>query len=108
MRRDKGQGAKDKGPKDRAPKAKVQEVAVSENGPKMPSPFDVGTIKELVELMTRHDLSEVDLREGELRIRLHRGPRGVMTMAAPMPTALSAAPAAAAAPSAAADKPQPG
>jgi acetyl-CoA carboxylase biotin carboxyl carrier protein len=38
-----------------------------------PGPFDVSTIKALVGLMSRHDLSEIDLREGALRIRLRRG-----------------------------------
>lgn len=40
-----------------------------------PEPFDVRTIKSLVRLMSRHDLSEIDLREGEQRIRLRRGTR---------------------------------
>ena len=44
---------------------------------KIPSPFDVRTIKYLVALMSRHDLSEIDLREGDLRIRLRRGPKGI-------------------------------
>ena len=39
----------------------------------IPSPFDVRTIKYLVRLMSSHDLSEIDLREGDLRIRLRRG-----------------------------------
>ena len=39
----------------------------------IPSPFDVRTIKYLVRLMSHHDLSEIDLREGDLRIRLRRG-----------------------------------
>ena len=38
------------------------------------------TIKELVALMGRHDLTEVDLREGELRIRLRRGPKETITL----------------------------
>src|SRR5438067_11385355 len=49
-------------------------------------PFDVQTIKYLVGLMSRHDLSEIDLREGDLRIRLRRG-------GSPLPTALPALPA---------------
>lgn len=40
-----------------------------------PSPFDVGTIKNLVALMSRHDLSEIDLSIGDQRIRLRRGQR---------------------------------
>jgi acetyl-CoA carboxylase biotin carboxyl carrier protein len=38
-----------------------------------PRPFDVGIIKTLVGLMNQHDLSEIDLHEGEQRIRLRRG-----------------------------------
>jgi len=48
---------------------------VSGDASNIPSPFDVRTIKYLVALMSRHDLSEIDLREGELRIRLRRGTR---------------------------------
>lgn len=46
---------------------------VSDEASNIPSPFDVRTIKYLVQLMSKHDLSEIDLREGELRIRLRRG-----------------------------------
>jgi acetyl-CoA carboxylase biotin carboxyl carrier protein len=71
----------------------------ADNGAKVPSPpFDVRTIKDLVALMSRHELSEIDLREGEMRIRLRRGPQGVVSMAAPMmaaaPMPAPAAPAA--------------
>jgi acetyl-CoA carboxylase biotin carboxyl carrier protein len=45
------------------------------------------TIKELVALMGRHDLTEVDLREGELRIRLRRGPKETITLS-PTPAAM--------------------
>jgi acetyl-CoA carboxylase biotin carboxyl carrier protein len=38
-----------------------------------PRPFDVRIIKTLVGLMNQHDLSEIDLQEGEHRIRLRRG-----------------------------------
>ena len=57
---------------------------MANEGSKRPSPFDVRAIKELVTLMRRHDLSEVDLREGEVRIRLRRGPLGTVT-AGPIP-----------------------
>lgn len=40
---------------------------------KAPRPFDVRIIKTLVGLMNQHDLSEIDLHEGEHRIRLRRG-----------------------------------
>jgi acetyl-CoA carboxylase biotin carboxyl carrier protein len=46
---------------------------VADDASNIPSPFDVRTIKYLVALMSRHNLSEIDLREGELRIRLRRG-----------------------------------
>jgi acetyl-CoA carboxylase biotin carboxyl carrier protein len=40
-----------------------------------PGPFDVDTVRELVELMNKFDLSEVDLNDGDQRIRLRRGGR---------------------------------
>ena len=61
---------------------------------KKPSPFDVRTIKNLIALMSQHDLSEIDLREGDLRIRLRRGPRGVLVnstaIGPPLPVAAAA------------------
>jgi acetyl-CoA carboxylase biotin carboxyl carrier protein len=48
------------------------------------------TIKDLVALMGRHDLTEIDLREGELRIRLRRGPKETITLT-PNPTAVAPA-----------------
>jgi acetyl-CoA carboxylase biotin carboxyl carrier protein len=47
--------------------------AVADESSNSPSPFDVRKIKSLVALMARHHLSEIDLREGEMRIRLRRG-----------------------------------
>jgi acetyl-CoA carboxylase biotin carboxyl carrier protein len=52
--------------------------AVADDSGRTPSPFDVRTIKYLVGLMSQHDLNEIDLREGELRIRLRRGGREVV------------------------------
>jgi acetyl-CoA carboxylase biotin carboxyl carrier protein len=43
------------------------------DAPKSPDPFDVRTIRNLVNLMAQHDLSEIDLRQGDHRIRLRRG-----------------------------------
>ncbi len=64
-----------------------------------PSPFDVQTIRHLVALMSRHDLSEIDLRDGPARLRLRRGPRRVTTSApVVLPAAAAAAPAPAPAP----------
>lgn len=41
--------------------------------------FDVRKIRRLVELMKEHDLSEIDLRQGETRIQLRRGREPVLT-----------------------------
>jgi acetyl-CoA carboxylase biotin carboxyl carrier protein len=69
-------------------------AAADEPSRNHPGPFDLRTIKNLVALMSRHDLSEIDLREGELRIRLRRGPLGTAAPAVPPPAA-APAPAAA-------------
>jgi acetyl-CoA carboxylase biotin carboxyl carrier protein len=64
-----------------------------------PSPFDVQTIKHLVTLMSRHDLSEIDLRDGQARLRLRRGPRRVVASVTPPPVVTAGpAPSAAAPP----------
>lgn len=61
--------------------------------------FEVQRIRRLVELMKEHDLSEIDLREGEQRIRLCRGPkeppRAVYAPAAVAPALAANAPGAA-------------
>ncbi|MFQ3650722.1 MAG: acetyl-CoA carboxylase biotin carboxyl carrier protein [Gemmataceae bacterium] len=61
-----------------------------------PRPFDVRTVRYLVRLMTQNDLSEIDLAEGEQRIKIRRGPR-VITASGPvaLPPASLPAPAAA-------------
>jgi len=38
-----------------------------------PRPFDVRTVEYLLKLMTEHDLSEIELKEGDQRIRLRKG-----------------------------------
>ena len=56
--------------------------------------FDVRKIRRLVELMKEHELSEIDLRQGETRIQLRRGGGpSVGGSASPLavPTAVSAA-----------------
>ena len=67
---------------------------------KVPGPFDMRTIKDLVALMGRHDLTEIDLREGELRIRLRRGPKETITLT-PASAAVAPAPATTSPPTAA-------
>lgn len=45
--------------------------------------FDVRKIRKFIELMNEHDLAEIDLRQGDQRIRVRRGPE-VVTMGSPM------------------------
>jgi acetyl-CoA carboxylase biotin carboxyl carrier protein len=73
---------------------------VAEGKGQEPRPFDVKTIHYLVKLMSAHDLSEIDLYEGESRIRLRRGPHGVVAHAATPALAPVALPAPAAPPAA--------
>ena len=75
-----------------------------------PRPFDVRIIKTLVGLMNQHDLSEIDLHEGEHRIRLRRGTQkeGVQTVAAPAAPAGPAPATHASPPAATPDKPAKG
>ena len=71
---------------------------MADEGANTPGPFDVTTIKALVALMSRHDLSEIDLHEGDRRIRLRRGVTKVSMASSPLvaapPSAPSAVPAA--------------
>lgn len=59
--------------------------------------FDVDRVRDFIELMKEHDLSEIDLRQADKRIKLRRGPEEMPMMAMP-----AAAPQMAAAPAAAA------
>src|SRR5262245_28003441 len=66
-------------------------------------PLDLERLRELIAMMEKHDLNEVDLQNGEQRCRLRRGPQNVQVMSAPqgyapapMPMAAAPAPAAAA------------
>ncbi len=55
--------------------------------------FDVRKVRRFIELMNEHDLSEIDLRQGEQRIRLRRGAELVSvatTPAAPLPAGAAA------------------
>ena len=52
--------------------------------------FDVRRVRKLVELMERHELAEIDLRDGDIRIRLRKGRQPTPTSSAvpqgvPMP-----------------------
>jgi acetyl-CoA carboxylase biotin carboxyl carrier protein len=74
-------------------------VADAKPPTKAPGPFDVATVRELVELMDKFDLGEVDLNDGDQRIRLRKN-----RFAAAVPT-LAPAPAAAHAPPSANSQP---
>ena len=51
-------------------------------------PFDVKTVEALVALMTEHDLSEIELRDGVQRLRLRRGAvQGPVVVPAALPIA---------------------
>jgi acetyl-CoA carboxylase biotin carboxyl carrier protein len=51
-------------------------------------PFDIRTVKSLVSLMTQHDLSEIELRDGNQRLRLRRGYQPTVP-SAPAPAVLA-------------------
>jgi acetyl-CoA carboxylase biotin carboxyl carrier protein len=46
---------------------------VPDGNSQTPAPFDLQTVKQLVALMNRNELSEIDLRVADQRIRLRRG-----------------------------------
>ncbi len=54
-----------------------------------PSVFDVDKIREFIELMREHELSEVDLKQADQRIRLRRGAGDapIVSYAQPQPVA---------------------
>jgi acetyl-CoA carboxylase biotin carboxyl carrier protein len=47
--------------------------------------FDVRKVRRFIELMNEHDLSEIDLRQADQRIRLRRGPE-MVTVAGAAPS----------------------
>ncbi|TWT31629.1 acetyl-CoA carboxylase biotin carboxyl carrier protein [Blastopirellula retiformator] len=55
--------------------------------------FDLDRLRQLIELMKEHELSEIDLREGEKQIQMKRGSAVAY---APAPAPVAAAPTAAA------------
>ena len=69
------------------------------------SPFDVRTVKNLVELMTTHDLAEIELRDGIQRLRIRRGAQQTVVTTTPVTHAAAAAPSK---PAAEAPAPKPG
>ena len=69
-----------------------------------PRPFDLRTVRILIQMMARHDLAEIALQEGEHRIRLRKAVAATAApiAAAPPPTTPVATPVAAPPPAAAA------
>lgn len=69
------------------------------NGGSLPNDiFDVKRVRRLVELMKEHDLSELDLKDGEQRVRLRRGAEPMVSYPmsyAPAPSAAAPTPSAA-------------
>lgn len=58
--------------------------------------IDVQKVRELIELMVEHGLSEIRIREGETVVNLRRGPSGEIVYApSAAPTTLASPPAAA-------------
>jgi acetyl-CoA carboxylase biotin carboxyl carrier protein len=60
--------------------------------------MDIEQVRQLVELMKEHDLTELLVRDGDKRVILRRGPKGQVMVnppAAPVAVAAAAAPAAA-------------
>src|SRR3972149_1202522 len=45
--------------------------------------FDVRKVRRFIELMNEHDLAEIDLRQGDQRIRLRRGPETITVATTP-------------------------
>jgi acetyl-CoA carboxylase biotin carboxyl carrier protein len=63
---------------------------VSNSGSGSGDIFDVRKVRRFIELMNEYDLTEIDLRQADQRIRLRRGPE-VITVAGAAPTMASAA-----------------
>lgn len=55
------------------------------------NPFDLARIRQLVRLMRENDLSEIDLKWQESRLRLRRGADNIYTSVVPSPVARPAA-----------------
>lgn len=52
--------------------------------------FDIQRIRDIVKLMEEHELTEVDLQQGDDRIKLGRGGQAVVAAAAPAPVPVAA------------------
>jgi acetyl-CoA carboxylase biotin carboxyl carrier protein len=62
----------------------IMETGMSGNSGSIPADvFDVRKVRKFIELMNEHDLTEIDLRQGDQRLRLRRGPETVTVAAMP-------------------------
>jgi len=52
--------------------------------------FNVKKVRRLIELMKEHDLSEIDLKQADHRVRIRRGGEVITTTAAPLVRAAAA------------------
>jgi acetyl-CoA carboxylase biotin carboxyl carrier protein len=71
------------------------------NGPEKNGKFDTGLIRELAAILREADLGEIEIQQGELRIKVSKPEAAAVTYSAPAyaaPAPAMAAPAAAAAP----------
>src|SRR4051812_7651271 len=57
----------------------------SNTGPTPGDIFDVKKVRKFIELMNEHDLAEIDLKQGDQRIRLRRPEAVTMSAMPPMP-----------------------
>jgi acetyl-CoA carboxylase biotin carboxyl carrier protein len=65
-------------------------IVVADDKRDSPRPFDVRTVEYLLKLMAEHDLSEIELKEGDRRIRLRKGsaiPGALIPAPTPAPAA---------------------
>jgi acetyl-CoA carboxylase biotin carboxyl carrier protein len=53
------------------------------DNPNAGQPFDLEKLRELIALMEQHGLSEIDLRRGEERWKLRRGPAEITQLVSP-------------------------
>lgn len=67
-----------------------------------PHGFDIEELRQLMELMEKHEVTELKLQQDDAKYVLRRGPQGVVAMPAAAPAPTVAAPVAAAAPAQAA------
>lgn len=54
--------------------------------------IDIDRLRQLMELMEKHEVTELKLQQGESRYVLRRGPQGVISYPAPAPVTAAVAP----------------